>query len=193
MKNSFTSSLVNVLKHVPLKRDSILLLTEGRAETEDVHVAEPHLSHIQGSGLTLQETLHLLPKLWRAFIEIKGQRLLSSKVEVMMNSLRRQAQVVFSLKVRHLSGCTRSEAWMPINLSSHKSHYLLRHMSTDSAKNTQNGDSKSSQEKHRDAEKEPLPEWPEGINPHTGEKGGPKGPEPTRYRDWERKGRVSDF
>jgi len=25
------------------------------------------------------------------------------------------------------------------------------------------------------------------------EYGGPKGPEPTRYGDWERKGRVSDF
>jgi hypothetical protein len=25
------------------------------------------------------------------------------------------------------------------------------------------------------------------------EKGGPKGPEPTRYGDWERKGIVSDF
>lgn len=49
------------------------------------------------------------------------------------------------------------------------------------------------EEKHRDAEKEPLPEWPDGVNPHTGEKGGPKGPEPTRYGDWERKGRVSDF
>ena len=23
--------------------------------------------------------------------------------------------------------------------------------------------------------------------------GGPTGPEPTRYKDWERKGRVSDF
>ena len=38
-----------------------------------------------------------------------------------------------------------------------------------------------------------LPPWPEGVNPHTGERGGPKGPEPTRYGDWERKGRVSDF
>ena len=27
----------------------------------------------------------------------------------------------------------------------------------------------------------------------TGERGGPKGPEPTRFGDWERKGRVSDF
>ncbi len=26
-----------------------------------------------------------------------------------------------------------------------------------------------------------------------GEIGGPKGPEPTRYGDWERNGRVSDF
>ena len=26
-----------------------------------------------------------------------------------------------------------------------------------------------------------------------GEIGGPEGPEPTRYGDWERKGRVSDF
>ena len=38
-----------------------------------------------------------------------------------------------------------------------------------------------------------LPPWPDGVNPHTGEIGGPRGPEPTRYGDWERKGRVSDF
>eukprot|EP00250_Pteridium_aquilinum_P011183 c19889_g1_i1 orf=144-476(+) len=30
-------------------------------------------------------------------------------------------------------------------------------------------------------------------NPHTGEIGGPKGPEPTRYGDWEKGGRCSDF
>lgn len=30
-------------------------------------------------------------------------------------------------------------------------------------------------------------------NDQTGEVGGPTGPEPTRYGDWERKGRVSDF
>lgn len=33
----------------------------------------------------------------------------------------------------------------------------------------------------------------DNVNPVTGEVGGPKGPEPTRYGDWERKGRVSDF
>jgi hypothetical protein len=29
--------------------------------------------------------------------------------------------------------------------------------------------------------------------PHAAEKGGPKGPEPTRYGDWERKGIAVDF
>ena len=31
------------------------------------------------------------------------------------------------------------------------------------------------------------------VNEQTGEVGGPKGPEPTRYGDWERNGRCSDF
>jgi len=33
----------------------------------------------------------------------------------------------------------------------------------------------------------------EHVNEETGERGGPRGPEPTRYGDWERKGRVTDF
>ncbi|MCP5363634.1 MAG: DUF1674 domain-containing protein [Hyphomicrobiales bacterium] len=36
---------------------------------------------------------------------------------------------------------------------------------------------------------EAVPDNPEG----TDEVGGPKGPEPTRYGDWERKGRCVDF
>lgn len=32
-----------------------------------------------------------------------------------------------------------------------------------------------------------------GAAPATVEIGGPKGPEPTRYGDWERNGRCSDF
>ncbi|KAG5870036.1 hypothetical protein JTB14_026616 [Gonioctena quinquepunctata] len=48
-------------------------------------------------------------------------------------------------------------------------------------------------EKHPFEEQEPLPPWPNNTNPNTGEVGGPKGPEPTRYGDWERKGRVTDF
>ncbi len=46
---------------------------------------------------------------------------------------------------------------------------------------------------HQDAEREPLPAHPDNRNPETGEVDGPKGPEPTRYGDWERKGRVYDF
>lgn len=46
---------------------------------------------------------------------------------------------------------------------------------------------------HPYAEKEPLQPFPNDTNPITGEVGGPRGPEPTRYGDWERKGRVSDF
>ncbi|XP_057372231.1 succinate dehydrogenase assembly factor 4, mitochondrial-like [Daphnia carinata] len=46
---------------------------------------------------------------------------------------------------------------------------------------------------HPYQEKEPLKPHPNNTNPATGEVGGPKGPEPTRYGDWERKGRVSDF
>ncbi|XP_008683044.1 succinate dehydrogenase assembly factor 4, mitochondrial isoform X2 [Ursus maritimus] len=42
-------------------------------------------------------------------------------------------------------------------------------------------------------EKEPLTKFPDDINPDTKEKGGPRGPEPTRYGDWERKGRCIDF
>lgn len=38
----------------------------------------------------------------------------------------------------------------------------------------------------RRAHTPPAPPKPEEIN-------GPKGPEPTRYGDWERKGIVSDF
>ncbi|XP_062345757.1 succinate dehydrogenase assembly factor 4, mitochondrial isoform X2 [Cinclus cinclus] len=42
-------------------------------------------------------------------------------------------------------------------------------------------------------EKEPLEKFPDGINPTTKERGGPRGPEPTRFGDWERKGRCIDF
>lgn len=38
----------------------------------------------------------------------------------------------------------------------------------------------------------PAPE-PAAPKPMPKEIGGPSGPEPTRFGDWERKGRVSDF
>jgi len=42
-------------------------------------------------------------------------------------------------------------------------------------------------------ETDPYAPFPDQKNPITGEIGGPRGPEPTRYGDWERKGRISDF
>lgn len=38
-----------------------------------------------------------------------------------------------------------------------------------------------------------MSQYVSAYNKETGEINGPKGPEPTRYGDWERKGRVSDF
>jgi hypothetical protein len=41
--------------------------------------------------------------------------------------------------------------------------------------------------------KTPVESPRQEIRQKPGEKGGPKGPEPTRYGDWEKNGRVSDF
>lgn len=49
------------------------------------------------------------------------------------------------------------------------------------------------EERQPQGEQEPLERFPNDVNPITGEIGGPRGPEPTRYGDWERKGRVTDF
>ena len=45
----------------------------------------------------------------------------------------------------------------------------------------------------RAKEKNAYEGWEGDVNPVTKEVGGPKGPEPTRYGDWERKGRVCAF
>ena len=57
---------------------------------------------------------------------------------------------------------------------------------------------KEEQEKKQDAiEEEKAQEsevvYGELVNEVTGERGGPKGQEPTEYGDWQRKGRVTDF
>ena len=40
---------------------------------------------------------------------------------------------------------------------------------------------------------EPAPPQPKGKPAQPDEIGGPTGPEPTRYGDWERNGRCTDF
>ena len=52
---------------------------------------------------------------------------------------------------------------------------------------------KSSTEEKQGVETDPFAPFPDNVNPVTGEINGPKGPEPTRYGDWERKGRCIDF
>ncbi|WP_035485049.1 DUF1674 domain-containing protein [Geminicoccus roseus] len=47
----------------------------------------------------------------------------------------------------------------------------------------------------RPAEPQPAgaPKAPQGSAQPEGEQGGPKGPEPTRFGDWEKAGRCFDF
>ena len=52
---------------------------------------------------------------------------------------------------------------------------------------------KSTEKVSEDPEADAYAPFPDATNPETGEIGGPLGPEPTRYGDWERKGRCSDF
>jgi hypothetical protein len=49
-------------------------------------------------------------------------------------------------------------------------------------------------EKPKSPETQPQPQEPKPAKPALPKEiGGPTGPEPTRYGDWERNGRVSDF
>ncbi|TPX71672.1 hypothetical protein CcCBS67573_g06062 [Chytriomyces confervae] len=51
-----------------------------------------------------------------------------------------------------------------------------------------------SDQPHPDApQNKPKAEFEGAKNPVTGEVNGPKGPEPTRFGDWEKNGRVYDF
>ena len=55
------------------------------------------------------------------------------------------------------------------------------------------GDEKKKNGQVKNKDVDPFARFPDETNPETGEIGGPTGPEPTRYGDWERKGRVTDF
>lgn len=82
-----------------------------------------------------------------------------------------------------------SHAWTSIrSTGSERSHYFP---------NTSVGIKERSQKPANEHQEPPLqtplPPFADGKNPKTGEVGGPAGPEPTRFGDWERKGRVTDF
>lgn len=77
----------------------------------------------------------------------------------------------------------------------HRTAALIRLCHKEAKPATSEAPSSSSETK--DDEKKPVEDpfarFPDNTNPTTGEVGGPTGPEPTRYGDWERKGRVTDF
>ncbi|KAJ0100247.1 hypothetical protein Patl1_20348 [Pistacia atlantica] len=52
---------------------------------------------------------------------------------------------------------------------------------------------KANSENHNEEDQEDGEEDDDLVNKQTGEVGGPRGPEPTRYGDWERNGRCYDF
>lgn len=54
-------------------------------------------------------------------------------------------------------------------------------------------DQKNIEAKNMVAKEYQYEPFPNDTNPVTGEIGGPRGPEPTRYGDWERRGRCTDF
>ncbi len=80
-------------------------------------------------------------------------------------------------------------------------NYWLTGRGLSDSPNSNEGESKSeegskefaSKEKEGVKDSDPYAAFPNDVNPVTGEKGGPRGPEPTRYGDWERKGRCIDF
>ena len=129
--------------------------------------------------------------------------MLSSELCISTNHVSKQWLLPATGQAEIVRRChTLSHERMPLlvldtnNLAHNSLSYSTDSKSTSaikSGKEDTGGGQQQNSQRHRDAEREPLPEWPDGVNPHTGEKGGPKGPEPTRYGDWERKGRVSDF
>ncbi|VEL25568.1 unnamed protein product [Protopolystoma xenopodis] len=52
---------------------------------------------------------------------------------------------------------------------------------------------KNSDEENKTLKRFVYERFADDVNPVTGEVEGPRGPEPTRYGDWERKGRCIDF
>eukprot|EP01132_Coremiostelium_polycephalum_P004245 gene4245-5314_t len=96
------------------------------------------------------------------------------------------------------SSLLRSSSSSFLNYSTSSSSSTTTTTTTINSNNKNNVEPEISEEKRRlleelaELEKEFAQE--EYVNPVTGEIGGPKGPEPTRYAgEWERKGRVSDF
>lgn len=80
-----------------------------------------------------------------------------------------------------------SQQWLSTSASSAAEASAASKDATEKKSSTSTA-SASPKEQH-DPKKENEPQKPESKE----EIGGPRGPEPTRYNDWEKNGRVSDF
>ncbi|CAN0901841.1 Succinate dehydrogenase assembly factor 4, mitochondrial [Linum grandiflorum] len=95
--------------------------------------------------------------------------------------------------------CARSD---PVTKVSSVSSTLLRRLVSSTTTHQPEPEHTSNQNPSADPENEKRlaeeeeeeeDEEDDGVNKETGEIGGPRGPEPTRYGDWEQKGRCTDF
>ncbi|XAR71642.1 hypothetical protein NMG60_11018014 [Bertholletia excelsa] len=117
--------------------------------------------------------------------------------EEMANNQGRLFSAIIKLSASRLGlSFSRSE---PVSLSAKCSARRLICSSTELQRPEEPKDSDKRQEGEPVIKKEIKNEGEEDeedgvyVNKETGEIGGPRGPEPTRYGDWEQKGRCSDF
>ncbi|KAG2700700.1 hypothetical protein I3760_06G009900 [Carya illinoinensis] len=79
--------------------------------------------------------------------------------------------------------CSATQQPQPLNKNTNKQ----RADETTTKNDIQNETEDDHQEEEEDGDDDDF------VNKATGEVGGPRGPEPTRFGDWERNGRCSDF
>lgn len=116
----------------------------------------------------------------------------------MANNFHRLFSSLIEISKPNLSlGIIRSESFInSVSISSTKRRFISSSIKQDE-ENPKNVNEKVkeeiSEEKNSiDGNEEEEDEY-DGVNKETGEIGGPRGPEPTRYGDWEKGGRCSDF
>ncbi|KAJ6294886.1 hypothetical protein OIU76_022883 [Salix suchowensis] len=106
---------------------------------------------------------------------------------------------LFSSLAPPSSSNTVSKTWV-IDTAAVRSEYsdrIVKLATQQSPQENQDQETVKKQEKeeitHQDSQNEEEDDDGLDLNKETGEIGGPKGPEPTRFGDWERNGRCSDF
>ncbi|ERN12089.1 hypothetical protein AMTRI_Chr13g88620 [Amborella trichopoda] len=82
----------------------------------------------------------------------------------------------------HLPSISSISRWISSPSSVADEQHQIAHRNKDEMPKQGEGERRETDEEEEDH-----------VNKETGEIGGPRGPEPTRFGDWERNGRCSDF